>query len=167
MTCCRKGREEKSFHFPVTTVANFVELSPSWQAASNAATQELASILWNPNIHYRVHNSPPLVPNMSQTNPLHTSPLYLCKMLFNIVTDLMKALSGNSSVNSPTYLGCQQYSKKCFLCGRRRNSRLLLIGTGSANKLLQQYRLFSVGSVSSLYNDSLLLVLVQCSRSCR
>jgi hypothetical protein len=27
--------------------SNFMELSPSWEAASYAATQELSSILWN------------------------------------------------------------------------------------------------------------------------
>jgi hypothetical protein len=64
-----------------------MELSPSREAANCAATQELPSVLWNPKVHYRVHKSPPLVPTLSQIDPMPTIPSYLSKIHFNIVTD--------------------------------------------------------------------------------
>jgi hypothetical protein len=57
-----------------------MELNPSWEAASHATTQERPNILWN-----RVHKSPPLVPILSQLNPVHTTPSYLSKIHFNII----------------------------------------------------------------------------------
>jgi hypothetical protein len=61
------------------------ELIPTLEAANCAATQELPSILWNPKVHHRVHKSPPLVPILSQIDPVRTIPFYLSKIYFNTV----------------------------------------------------------------------------------
>jgi hypothetical protein len=67
------------------TTHSLMELCPSWETTNCAATQEIPSILLNPKVHYRVNKSLPLVPILSQVNPLHTIPLYLSKIHFNIV----------------------------------------------------------------------------------
>jgi hypothetical protein len=80
-----------------------MELSPSWETANCAATQEFPNILWNPKFHYRVHKSPPTVPILSQINSVHTAPPYLTKIHFNIILHLCLSLpSGLFSSGFPT-----------------------------------------------------------------
>jgi hypothetical protein len=62
------------------------ELSPSWESSNCAATQEL---LWNQKVHDRAHKSRPLVPILSQIDPVHTIPSYLSKTNLKLPTQLI------------------------------------------------------------------------------
>jgi hypothetical protein len=64
---------------------NSVEMSPTCEAASCAATQEFPKILWSQKVHHRVHKNPVLVPILSQIDSVHTTPSCLSKIHFNII----------------------------------------------------------------------------------
>jgi hypothetical protein len=94
---------QKSSKLRARGLRNYVELRPSWEAASCADTQELPNILWNPEVHYHVHKSPSLVPILSQINPVHTTRSYLSKIHFNITFPLRLGLpSGLFPFGFPT-----------------------------------------------------------------
>jgi hypothetical protein len=60
-----------------------MEVWPSREATSRSDTQEFSKLSWNLKVHYRFHKSPPLVPILSHTSPIHIIPSYFSKLNFS------------------------------------------------------------------------------------
>jgi len=61
------------------------EHSPSSEANSHSAGQEIPRLLWNPKFYYRLHKSPPLAPILSQLSLVHNLPSAFSKIHCNII----------------------------------------------------------------------------------
>jgi hypothetical protein len=57
-----------------------MEQSPSWEANSVSAILGIPRLLWNLRFHYRVYNSPLLVPVICQMHPVHKLPPYFANI---------------------------------------------------------------------------------------
>jgi len=87
-----------------------MEQSPSWEAKSQAASQEITRLLWKSNVHYEVHKSPPLDPILSQMNPVHTHIISLELTELNGAECFLRSEQSRSlSRNSPPFYGTQSF----------------------------------------------------------
>jgi hypothetical protein len=64
---------------------NYMVQSPSWEAHSHLAGQEMSCFLWNLKVYYHVLNNMLLYAILNQSNPIYTSITYLYKINFNVI----------------------------------------------------------------------------------
>ena len=76
-TCDAMNRE--------SLICLLMEQSPSWEANRFSASQEIPSILWNPNVHYRIQKYSPPVRILRQLDPVHTPTSHLLQIHLNII----------------------------------------------------------------------------------
>jgi hypothetical protein len=95
-----------------------MEQSSSWQANSHSPRQEIPHLLWKPNVSYRVHKGPPLLPILSQMNPFHTFTSNYPKIHSNIIllcTPWSSDLSLPFTVFNENIISISHLSHACYM----------------------------------------------------
>ena len=113
-----------------------MQQSPSWEANRYSVNQEIPSILWNPNFHYRIHKRPLAVSVKNQT--LHVSPYHVFKMRFNIILQ-----STLTSSTWPLSLRLPHQTPVCTSPVRSKPSLYLTNSLATALSNRGLYRLFT------------------------
>ena len=72
----------RCLHFTVH-LSKPMQQNPSREANMSSGSYRILLILYNPNVRYRIHKRPPLVPMRSQINPLYNCTFHILKMCFN------------------------------------------------------------------------------------
>jgi len=65
-----------------------MEQSPFWEANRFAVSQEIPRILWNPNVHYRIHKWPPPVPILKQLDAVRKPTSHFLNVQINITPSI-------------------------------------------------------------------------------
>jgi hypothetical protein len=81
------ANSKSSIYSSITDYTNSIEKNPSGEAICQAVSQEATYMELTD--YYYDHKNPPLEPNLSYVNSVHTFISHLCKKHFNIIFPLM------------------------------------------------------------------------------
>ena len=89
--------------------SNSMEQCP-WEATSSSVSQEIPSILWNPKLHYRIHNSP-IVNHINQINSVRALTSYFLEIHFKLSTHLRLGFPSSLLPTGPPTNPCRHFAE--------------------------------------------------------
>jgi hypothetical protein len=107
------------FHLLESGCANSMYHTPSSEANNSSSSQEIPCILCKQKVYFRVHNSTPFVPILSQINPVHALVLFLETLtlgFYNRSSPMPKLLFIPRSYLKET-TACLSYKKQNYFFG--------------------------------------------------
>lgn len=96
-----------------------MEENTSSESDDSSARQEVLSVLWILIVHFRVHNDLLPVPILRRINQVHTLPLWIFKIRFNIVEETETGGNEPRGLRAPLILS--KHAEPHFLKGTGRN----------------------------------------------
>jgi len=85
MKCRSRGTEHRTINIIFPVLSNSMNTALLQTLTVTQLVKKFSFLLWNPQVHYRIHNTPPLVPVLSQMSPFNIFTPFFPKIHSNII----------------------------------------------------------------------------------